>query len=47
MSRVVAGLEAIRNAQAVSRTDALEALGRNLVASGGAFETALGRTLKK
>ena len=46
MGRMVAGLEAIRSGQAVSRTDALEALGRNLSAS-GSFEAALSRSLKR
>jgi len=46
MARVVAGVEAIRSGQAISRTDALETLGRNLTAS-GSFETALSRSLKK
>jgi hypothetical protein len=46
MARVVAGVEAIRSGQAVSRTDALEMLGRNLSTS-GSFELALSRSLKK
>jgi hypothetical protein len=46
VGRVVAGLEAVRVGQTVSRADALEAIGRNLQSGGGSFEAALNRSLE-
>jgi len=46
LGRVVAGLEAIRTEQTVSRADALEALGRNFRSGGASLDTALARSLE-
>jgi hypothetical protein len=46
VGRVVAGVEAVRVGQTVSRADALEAIGRNLQSSGGSFDAALSRSLE-
>ncbi len=46
LGRLVAGLEAIRTEQTVSRADALEALGRNFRSRGASLDTALARSLE-
>jgi hypothetical protein len=46
VAHVVAGVESIRIGQAVSRADALDALERNLTASGGSFDAALTRAVE-
>ncbi len=46
LGRVVAGLEAIRTEQTVSRADALEALGRNMRSRGASLDSALSRALE-
>jgi len=46
LGRVVAGLEAIRTEQTVSRADALEALGRNFRSHGASLDTAVSRSLE-
>ena len=46
LGRVVAGVEAIRSEQTVSRADALEALGRNLQAGPPSLESAVARSLE-
>jgi hypothetical protein len=46
VGHVVAGVESIRVGQAVSRADALDALDRNLGASGGSFDAALARAVE-
>jgi hypothetical protein len=46
LGRVVAGVEAIRVEQTVSRADALEALGRNLATGGTSLDAAVARALE-
>lgn len=46
LGRVVAGLEAIRTEQTVSRADALEALGRNFRSHGASLDSAVSRSLE-
>ncbi len=46
LGRVVAGVEAIRVEQTVSRADALEALGRNMVTGGSSLDVAVARALE-
>jgi len=46
LGRVVAGVEAIRVEQTVSRADALEALGRNMATGGASLDTAVARALE-
>ena len=46
LGRVVAGVEAIRVEQTVSRADALETLGRNLATGGASLDAAVARSLE-
>jgi hypothetical protein len=46
VGRIVAGVETIRRAQTVSRTDALAALGQNILVSGSSLDAAVNRSLE-
>lgn len=46
VGRLVAGVEAIRRAQTISRADALSALGQSLVASGNSLDKAVTRSVE-
>jgi len=46
VGRIPGGLESIRHGQTVSRADALELLGRNLLAAGNSLDAAVNRSLE-
>lgn len=46
LGHIAGGLESIRRGQTVSRADALELLGRNLLASGNSLDVAVNRSLE-
>lgn len=46
VGRIAGGLESIRHGQTVSRADALELLGRNLLATGNSLDAAVNRSLE-